>query len=323
MKNRVCDVLGIEKPIIQGPMAWISTAPLVAAASNAGALGVLGVGFAPDGFVIEEVEATKKLTDKPFAINTVMIPENLDRLTGIIGEIKPPIIYADTLFDLPMELCEHYFSIWHSFGCKVLVKVGDIKNAVTAEKAGADAIIVKGWEGGGHVSSEATTVLVPQAADVLTVPVIASGGIADGRGFAAAIAMGAEGIEMGTVFMAAEETLVHPNVKQETIKTGDGATVITGMPTGEPCRQIKNKLSDELFRIEAENIRVKAAEILRPIAESSLKNAMMDGDMENGAVMAGQIVPLVKEIKPVAQIIDEVIEDAKICIEKMKVFSFC
>ena len=128
---------------------------------------------------------------------------------------------------------------------------------------------------------------------------------------------------MGTVFMAAEETLVHPNVKQEIIKTGDGATVITGMPTGEPCRQIKNKLSDELFRIEAENIRVKAAEILRPIAESSLKNAMMDGDMENGAVMAGQIVPLVKEIKPVAQIIDEVIEDAKICIEKMKVFSFC
>ena len=320
--NRVCKVLGIEKPIIQGPMAWISTAPLVAAVSNAGALGVLGVGFAPDGFVIEQVAATRKLTDKPFGINTIMIPENLDRLTGIIGEIKPPIVYADTLFELPQELCNHYFSQWHSFGCKVIVKVADLKNAITAEKSGADVVVVKGWEGGGHVTSEATMVLVPQAADMLSIPVIASGGIADGRGFAAAIAMGADGIEMGTAFMAAAESTVHPNVKQAVVAADDGSTVITGMSTGEPCRQIANKLSEELDKIEAQNTRTAAADLLRPVAESSLKKAMAEGDMENGAVMIGQIVPLVKEIRPVAETIDTVLSEAKARLKQITDFTF-
>ncbi len=320
--NRVCKILNIEKPIIQGPMAWISTAPLVAAVSNAGGLGVLGVGFAPKEFVIDQINETRTLTDKPFGINTVIIPENLDSLTEIISEMKPPVVYADTLAGLDFDLCKKYFDKWHDAGCKVIVKASFISDAVVADKAGADLVIVKGWEGGGHTSFEATTVLVPQAADQLNCPVIASGGIADGRGMAAAIALGAEGIEMGTVFMAASEVTVHPNVKDAVVAAGDMSTVITGYCTDEPCRQIANALSDKMSAIENNHTKAEAADLFRGAAESSLKRAMMEGDMENGAVMAGQIVPLVKEIRPVAAIVDSVLSEAKNVLKKCAEFEF-
>jgi len=223
-----------------------------------------------------------------------------------------PVIYADTLINFDVDLCRKYFYQWHEIGCKVVVKVGAIADALTAEKGGADAVVVKGWEGGGHSSFEATTVLVPQAADVLTIPVVASGGIADGRGMTAAIALGADAIEMGTIFMAAIESTVHPNVKKSIIEAGDMSTVITGYSTGEPCRQFKNLLSDEMEMIEAENKRAIAAEMLRTVAESSLKKAMMEGDLERGAVMAGQIAPLINEEKSCAKIIDDVLAEAKV-----------
>ena len=226
--NRVCEILNIEKPVIQGPMAWISTAPLVAAVSNAGGLGVLGVGFAPEPFIREQIAETRKLTDKPFGMNVIMIPPNLEHVTKIVLDEKPPVMYADTIAGLDPELCKKYFDIWHSVGCKIVVKASFIDDAKIAADAGADVMIVKGWEGGGHVTFEATTVLVPQAVDLLDIPVIASGGIADGRGVAAGVAMGAEGFEMGTAFMAAAETTVHPNVKKEVLAAGDMSTVITG-----------------------------------------------------------------------------------------------
>ena len=320
--NRVCETLGIEKPVIQGPMAWVSTAPLVAAASNAGALGVLGVGFADEAFIRMQIAETRKLTDKPFAMNVIMIPPNLEHVTKIVVDEKPPVMYADTIAGLDAELCRKYFDIWHGVGCKIVVKASYIEDALIAEEAGADVIIVKGWEGGGHVTFEASTVLVPQAADLLKVPVVASGGIADGRGAAAAIAMGAEGFEMGTVFMAAEETMVHPAAKQAVIEAGDMSTVITGYSTDEPCRQVKNKLADEMIRIEAENTKAAAAELLRPIAESSLKKGMAEGDMENGAVMAGQITALVKSIRPVADIIDSTIKEAQEILNKAADFNW-
>ena len=158
--------------------------------------------------------------------------------------------------------------------------------------------------------------------DLLHVPVVASGGIADGRGMAAAISLGAEAIEMGSIFMAAEETVVHPNVKEAVVNAGDMSTVITGFSTGEPCRQIKNPLSDKLTAIEENNTKEAAALKLKDAAESSLKKAMMEGDMVDGAVMAGQIVPLIQEIKPVSKIMDEVLEQAKKCVEEMRVFHF-
>lgn len=312
--NRVCTILGIEKPIIQGPMAWTSTAPLVAAVSNAGGPGVLGVGFAPIGFVLEQVKATRALTQKPFAINVIMDPASgiLDKIVTVVKEEKVPVVYADTLIGLDYALSKKYFDIWHELGARVIVKASDIRDAVTAEKAGADIVIVKGWEGGGHVTVESTMVLVPQAADVLEkTPLVAAGGIADGRGMAAVMAMGAEGIEMGTVFLAAAETPVHPNVKTAVLACGDMQTVITGTATGEPCRQIANALSEEILRIEAEYVRKEAAERLRPVAESSLKKAMAEGDTEHGAVMAGQIAPLVNSIRPVADIMNTVIAECR------------
>lgn len=320
--NRVCEILGIEKPVIQGPMAWISTAPLVAAVSNAGGLGVLGVGFAPEPFIRAQIAETRKLTDKPFGMNVIMIPPNLEHVTRIVLDEKPPVMYADTIAGLDVDLCRKYFDIWHSAGCKIVVKASFIADALIAAEAGADVMIVKGWEGGGHVTFEATTVLVPQAVDLLDVPVVASGGIADGRGIAAAVAMGAEGFEMGTAFMAASESIVHPNVKKAVIEAGDMSTVITGYSTDEPCRQIRNKLADELIAIEANNVKADAAELLRPVAESSLKKAMMEGDMENGAVMAGQITALIKEEKPAAQIIDDALTQAKEILAKINQFAF-
>ena len=320
--NRVCSILGIEKPVIQGPMAWISTAPLVAAVSNAGGLGVLGVGFAPEGFIREQVALTREMTDKPFGINTIMIPENLEHITDIIKDIKPPVVYADTIAGLDPELCKKYFDIWHEAGCKIIVKASFIADALIAAEAGCDVMVVKGWEGGGHVTFEATTVLVPQAVDLLDMPVVASGGLADGRGFAAAIAMGAEGFEMGTAFMAAAENIVHPNVRKAILEAGDMSTVITGYSTDEPCRQIRNQLANELISIEANNTKAVAAEMLRPVAESSLKSAMMEGDMEQGAVMAGQIVALVKEERPAAVIIDSALEQAKCILSQIQKFEF-
>lgn len=320
--NRVCEILNIEKPVIQGPMAWISTAPLVAAVSNAGGLGVLGVGFAPESFIREQIAETRKLTDKPFGMNVIMIPPNLEHVTKIVLDEKPPVMYADTIAGLDPELCKKYFDIWHSVGCKIVVKASFIDDAKIAADAGADVMIVKGWEGGGHVTFEATTVLVPQAVDLLDIPVIASGGIADGRGVAAGVAMGAEGFEMGTAFMAAAETTVHPNVKKEVLAAGDMSTVITGYCTDEPCRQIKNKLADEMIAIEDNNTKEKAAELLRPVAESSLRKAMAEGDMVDGAVMAGQIVALVKEEKPALQIIDDAIAGAKEILSHMAEFTF-
>lgn len=322
--NRVCEILGIEKPIIQGPMAWISTAPLVAAASNAGGLGVLGVAFAPEPFIREQLRATKELTDKPFAMNVDMYIGDMEMTTKIIEDERPPIVYADTYINLceKKELCMTYFKKWHDLECRIIVKASTVADAITAEEAGADVVFLKGWEGGGHVSYEATTVLVPQTADAVSVPVVASGGIADGRGMAAAIALGAEAVEMGTVFMAASDAPVHPNVKEAVLACGDMDTVVTGVCTGEPCRQIKNKLSDELLRIEAENVKAVAGPKVQEISMASLRKAMAEGDMENGAVMAGQIAALIKEPKTVAQIIDDTLAEAKEVLAKIKDFDF-
>lgn len=312
MSNRICDTLGIEKPIICGPMAWVTTAPLVAAVSNAGGIGILGVGFAPMEFAMSQIEETKKLTAKPYGVNVVMIPEILDHVTQMVQNAHVPVVYADSLEAVNGVVAEKYFRLWHEADAKIIVKIGDVASAIAYEKAGADVIVAKGWEGGGHVSFEATIVLTPLVKEAVSIPVVASGGIADGRGMAAAFALGAEGIEMGTAFMVASEGTIHENAKQAVVDAKDMQNVVTGYSTGSPCRQIKNALSDRLEKLEADHPYEEVKEECIQQANNSLKIAMMEGETkERGAVMASQAAPLVHEIKPAEKIIDDTITQCK------------
>lgn len=319
MKNRVCDILGIQYPIIQGPMAWASTAPLVAAVSNAGGLGVLGVGFAPAGFIRAQVAETRSLTDKPFAINLCIEHQNtiLDEVSQLAIELKVPVIYADTVVNLDEDLCRKYFSLWKAHGIKIIVKASILNDAVIARRAGADMIVVKGWEAGGHVAYESTMVITPLTVDTLDCPVIGSGGICDGRTAAAVFAMGAEGVEIGSAFLMTKECDVHPNVKDAIAKSADMDTIVTGSPTDEPCRQLKNPFSEKVMNIEYTMPKAEAAPILREMCASSLKKAMAEGDMIDGAVMVGQNASRLNKVVSAKEVIDTIIAEAKTTAEAL------
>ena len=312
MENRICEILGIRYPILQGPMAWASTAPLVAAVSNAGGLGVLGVGFAPPDFIRAQIAETRALTDKPFAINLCIehTNANLDEISALAIEERVPVIYADTVVNLDEELCRRYFSLWKEHGIRIIVKASILNDAVIARRCGADILVVKGWEAGGHVAYETTMVFTPLTSDTLDCPVVAAGGICDSRGLVAAFALGAEGVEIGSLFLLAEECHVHPNVKQAILAAGDMSTVVTGSPTDEPCRQLKNPFSDKVMEIEYTLPKAEAAPILRELCASSLRKAMAEGDLVDGAVMVGQNAPLLRRTAPAAQLIRELLEGA-------------
>lgn len=320
-QNRICEIFGIEKPIIQGAMAWAATAPLVAAVSEAGGLGVLGVGFAPPEFITQEVRKTTSLTSKPYAINVfIEKDEVLESVTKTAVECGVPIIYADTIIGLDPVLTEKYIKIWHEHGMKVIVKASVLNDAVISDKAGADAVIIKGWEGGGHVTYETTMTLVPLAVETLSCPVVAGGGIIDGKGIAAAMALGAEGFEMGSVFLMSEECAVHPSVKEAILNAGDMSTVVTGASTDEPCRQLINPLSEKLCTIEAENTKEKAADLVREMASKSLRLAMAEGDMVNGAVMVGQCASRLNAVRKAEEIMNASLAEAKEIINSLQDF---
>lgn len=316
MGNRVCETLGIRYPVIQGAMAWCSNHEIVAAVSNAGGLGVLGVGFAPPEVIRHEVAKVRELTDKPFAANIFMMPSLLEVNAPLYEELALPVLYIDILANLDVELAKKHFARWHAVGSKIVFKASFISDAVKAQEAGADVVIVKGWEGGGHVTDESTMVLVPQAAEVLSVPLVASGGICDGRGMAAGIVLGAEGCEMGSAFLLAEENNIHPAFKQKIIETGDMGTTITGLSTGEPSRMITNALSERILRTEAENYRADAARLVAEMSAGSLRCGAATGDLENGAVMIGQIVPLLKRIRPAREIIESTVSQCEEILSK-------
>lgn len=311
-ENRVCRALGIEKPVVQGAMAWASTASLAAAVSEAGGLGVLGVGFAPVEFIAHQIEATRALTGKPYAINVFIEKEELlARVTEVAVAGKVPVIYADTIVGLDPALTQRYVKIWHDHGMKVVIKASILNDAVIADQAGADAVIIKGWEAGGHVTYETTMTLVPLAAEKLSCPVIAGGGVIDGRGVVAAFALGAKGVEMGSAFLVSEECDVHPNVKQAILAAGDMSTVVTGASTDEPCRQLINPLSEKLCAVEAEHPKAEAAALVREMSASSLRLAMAEGDMVDGAVMVGQCASRLHAVRPAADILNGALEEAK------------
>ncbi|ADL07817.1 enoyl-[acyl-carrier-protein] reductase FabK [Thermosediminibacter oceani] len=305
--TEICDLLGIKYPIIQGGMAWVATAELAAAVSNAGGLGVIGAGKAPAEAVREEIRKTRSLTDKPFGVNVYFMSPFVDEVMKVIIEERVPVVTTGA--GNPGK----YIASLKEAGTKIIPVIASVALAQRLEKIGVDAVIAEGMECGGHIGEITTMALVPQVVDAVKIPVIAAGGIADARGFLAALALGAKGVQMGTRFVCSKECTVHENYKQAIIKAGDRSTVVTGRSTGHPVRVLKNKLARKFELLEQKGADLKEYEAL---GAGKLK-AAVEGDAENGSLMAGQVAGLVNEIKPVKDIIEEIINAASMLLDEM------
>lgn len=302
MKTKITELLGIKYPIIQGGMAWVAEHNLAAAVSNAGGLGLIGAASAPPEVVREEIRKCKALTDKPFGVNVMLLNPNADEVAKVVVEEGVKVVTTGA--GNPAK----YMDMWKEAGVKVIPVVASVAMAKMMERAGADAVVAEGMESGGHIGQTTTMALVPQVVDGVSIPVIAAGGIADGRGFAAAMMLGAQAVQMGTRFVAAKESIVHANYKEKLIKAKDIDSTVTGMSTGHPVRSIKNKMTKEYLKLEKEGADFME---LEKLTLGSLRNAVMDGDVINGTVMAGQIAGLVKAEDSCQDIIIEIMEDAK------------
>lgn len=301
IKTKICDLLGIEYPIIQGGMAWVATGELAAAVSEAGGLGIIGSGQAPADWVRQEIHKVKKVTRKPYGVNIMLMSPFLEEVMQVIIEERVPVITTGA--GNPGK----YVPALKEIGTKVIPVVASVALAKRLEKAGVDALIAEGMESGGHVGEISTLPLVPQVIDAVGIPVIAAGGIVDGRGFLAALALGAEGVQMGTRFMCATECTISPRVKELILKAKDRDTIVTGHSTGHPVRCLDNRFTREFARMEKEGI---PPEELEKLGAGKLRLAMVDGDIDNGSVMAGQVAGAVHKIEPAAAIIHSVMEQA-------------
>ena len=300
-KTSICEILDIEYPILQGGMAWVATAELAAAVSNAGGLGIIGAGNVPGSYVRDEIRKVKKLTDKPFGVNIMLLSPFVDEVIDIVYEEKVPVITTGA--GNPGK----YIARFKNIGTKVIPVVPAVALAKKMEQEGVDAVIAEGTESGGHVGELTTMALVPQVIDAVKIPVIAAGGIADGRGLVSVLALGAQGVQMGTIFVCASECTAHENYKKAIIKAGDRGTVVTGKATGHPVRILKNKLAREFEKLEKASAAVEEYEKL---GVGRLRAAVVEGDADYGSVMAGQIAGLVKEIKPAKDIIEDILNEA-------------
>jgi enoyl-[acyl-carrier protein] reductase II len=306
MKTRVTEILGTEYPIIQGGMAWVAEHHLAAAVSNAGGLGIIGAASAPAEIVREEIRKCKELTDKPFGVNIMLLNPNADEVARVV--VEEGVRVVTTGAGDPSK----YMKMWKDAGVKVFPVVASVALARLMERAGADGVIAEGMESGGHIGSTTTFALVPQVVDAVQIPVVAAGGIADGRGFAAAMMLGAEAVQMGTRFVAAKESIVHPNFKEKIIKAKDIDSTVTGTSTGHPVRCIRNKMSKEYLKLEKEGADFME---LEKLTLGSLRKAVIDGDVTNGTLMAGQIAGLVKREDSCREIILEIMEQAEALLD--------
>ena len=304
MSNRICKILNIKYPVIQGGMAWIADANLAAAVSEAGGLGLI-TGTAPIEWIREEIRTAKKLTNKPFGVNIMLMSEHADEVAKLVCEEGVEVVTTGA--GSPGK----YMEMWKDHGIKVIPVVASVALAKRMEKMGADAIIAEGTESGGHIGQLTTMALIPQVVDAINIPVIAAGGIADGRGVAAAFMLGAVGVQLGTRFLVAKECTVHRNYKDKVLGAKDIDTDVTGRSTGHPVRVIKNKLSREYKKLEKTNCDV---EELEKLGKGSLPRAAKDGDVVNGSVMAGQIAGLVNKEETCKEIIEDLINGAKAVI---------
>lgn len=302
IQSRITELLGIEYPIIQGGMAWVADYHLAAAVANAGGLGLIGAASAPPEVVREQIREAKKLTDKPFGVNVMLMNPNADEVAKIV--VEEGIKVVTTGAGNPAK----YMSMWKEAGVKVIPVVASVAMAKMMERAGADAVVAEGMESGGHIGFATTMTLVPQVADAVQIPVIAAGGIGDGRGLAAAMMLGAEAVQMGTRFCVATEAITHANYKERIIKAKDIDSEVTGMSHGHPIRQLRNTMTKEYLRMEKEGASLEELEYL---TLGSLRKAVMDGDVVNGTVMAGQIAGMIKKEQTCAEIIQEIMTEAE------------
>lgn len=282
-------------------MAWVADYHLAAAVSQAGGMGLIGAASAPAEVVREQIRKGKELTDKPFGVNVMLMNPNTDEIAKVI--VEEGIKVVTTGAGNPAK----YMQMWKEAGVTVIPVVASAGLAKLMERAGADAVVAEGMEAGGHIGSSTTMTLVPQVVDAVKIPVIAAGGIADGRGFAAAMMLGAQGVQIGTRFIVATESIVHENYKQKVIKAKDIDSEVTGMSTGHPVRCIRNKMTKEYLRMESEGATLEELELM---TLGSLRKAVIDGDVVDGTIMAGQSAGLVKKEQSCKEIMEEIMAQA-------------
>lgn len=302
MKTRVTDMLGIEYPIIQGGMAWVAEYHLAAAVSEAGGLGILGAGGAPAQWVREQIRKVRETTRKPFGVNLMLMNPEADAIARVIAEEEVKVVTTGA--GNPGK----YVAMWKEAGVKVIPVVASVAMARMMERAGADAVVAEGTESGGHIGAATTMTLVPQVVDAVHIPVIAAGGIADGRGLAAAFMLGAEAVQMGTRFIVARESIVHENYKKKVIDARDIDSEVTGMSHGHPVRQLRNQMTREYLKREKAGA---SFEELEQLTLGALRKAVVEGDAVNGTLMAGQIAGLVHREQTCGEMIAEIMEQAK------------
>lgn len=307
LDTRVNRLFGTRLPIVQGAMAWLADAQLAAAVSEAGGLGVVACGSAPPDHVREEIRRVRAKTDKPFGINIMLMSGYSPELAKVAVEEKVPVVFTGAGNPGP------YIAAWKEAGIIVVPVIASVALAVRLERAGADAVVAEGCEAGGHIGELTTMAMLPQVVDAVSIPVIAAGGIADGRGVAAAFALGAEGVQMGTRFVCCSECTVHENFQKKVIAARDTETLVTGRSTGHPVRALKNKFARGFAAKEAEGA---SLEELEQFGSGALRAAYM-GDDASGSMMAGQIAGMIKDVKPAKEILETICEEAIAVARKM------
>ena len=303
MKTKITELLGIEYPIFQGGMAWIAESTLAAAVSNAGGLGIIAGGSAPIDYLRDQIRRCKELTDKPFGVNIMLMSPNAEELAQLVIDEKVPVVTTGA--GNPGK----FMAAWKEAGVKVIPVIPSVALAVRMERAGADAVVAEGTESGGHIGENTTMCLVPQVVDALNIPVIAAGGIADGRGIAASFMLGAQGVQVGTRFLAAEECQIHPTYKELVVKAKDTDSIVTGRYTGHPCRNVKTKFTKKLASGEKDGS--LTPDEFEQLTLGSLRKAVQEGNLEEGSFLCGAIAGMVKEVKPAKDIIEEMFSQAE------------
>ena len=310
LKTVICDLFGIKYPIIQGGMAHVATAELVSAVSNAGGLGIVGAGTAEPGWVREQIRLTRQQTDKPFGVNILLISPFAKQVIDVVLEERVAMVTTGAGNPGP------YIPRFKEAGIKVMPVVASVALARRLERAGADAFVAEGMESAGEIGQITTMALVPQVVDAVKLPVVAAGGIADGRGLVAALALGAHGVQMGTRFVTSEECIAHPAYKQALLDASDRSTVVSGQSTGYPIRALENKLIHEFWEKEKSGLSI---EEIMEFGVGRVRLGLIEGDLENGTLLAGQIAGMIREIKPVKAIIDDMMAEAEAIIASLKV----